>query len=68
MSDTHHRDSRYHSLEVWRGLICILVVLEHTAVALWYGSGDVRALELAIRRWLLVPLSWNLGRAIVLCH
>jgi peptidoglycan/LPS O-acetylase OafA/YrhL len=61
MQGSPARDTRYHSLDVWRGLICILVVLEHTGVALWHDSTTGNGLERLLRETLMVPLSWNLG-------
>jgi peptidoglycan/LPS O-acetylase OafA/YrhL len=54
-------DSRYRSLDVWRGLICILVVLEHTGVALWSGIAEASGVQRWIRQLIVTPLTWNLG-------
>ncbi len=61
MSQTPHQDSRYRSIDVWRGVFCILVVLEHAGVVLWTRViGDDGSLRLL--KWRLVqPLLWNLG-------
>jgi len=50
---------RYQMLDVWRGVVCLLVVLEHAGVALWQGVDDVKGLEGSIRRFVVGSLTWN---------
>ncbi len=39
MPATLPQSVRYHALDIWRGVVCLVVVLEHAAVALWSVSG-----------------------------
>jgi peptidoglycan/LPS O-acetylase OafA/YrhL len=57
MTPSPGRSPRYRSLDVWRGIICLFVVLEHAGVALWPGAYEAGWLAQAIER----VLSWNLG-------
>lgn len=52
---------RYQALDLWRGVICLFVVLEHAVVALWQGSsyGDEDATPL--RRLIVAPFQTNWG-------
>lgn len=52
--------SRYHALDVWRGLVCLLVVLEHAGVALWCVGGG-SGLEGRLQRMIVGSLQLNLG-------
>ena len=53
---------RYHALDIWRGIVCLVVVLEHAAVCLWGGGSDRVVGEVYwARDWLVQVLSWNLG-------
>jgi peptidoglycan/LPS O-acetylase OafA/YrhL len=61
MSSPMASDSRYRSIDVWRGLVCLLVVLEHTGVALWRGMTEGHGLEGGLRQAIVTPLQWNLG-------
>ena len=61
MTEIPLRDPRYRSLDVWRGLICMMVVFEHTAVALWSGKLQGHGIEGWLRRLIVTPLEWNLG-------
>src|SRR4051794_6302491 len=54
--------TRYQMLDVWRGVVCLLVVLEHAGVALWqmdyHGSS---AWEGWLRFGLAKSLQFDLG-------
>ena len=56
MSSSAIKTSRYQALDLWRGLICLFVVLEHAVVALWSDSQ-----ESWVRRILVAPFQTNLG-------
>lgn len=53
---------RYQMLDVWRGVVCLVVVLEHAGVVLWPVE---RALESGwegwLQGWLVSALQWNFG-------
>src|SRR4051812_61567 len=51
---------RYESLDLWRGAICLFVVLEHAAVALWQGSTVADGASL-LRRVVVAPFLTNWG-------
>jgi peptidoglycan/LPS O-acetylase OafA/YrhL len=55
------RDHRYHALDIWRGVICLIVVLEHASICLHPGQSGAGGFEGFLRRALAAPLSWNLG-------
>jgi peptidoglycan/LPS O-acetylase OafA/YrhL len=55
------RSPRFHALDVWRGAVCLLVVLEHAAVALWPVVGDGVGLDGRLRRWIVGSLGLFLG-------
>ncbi len=52
---------RYHALDLWRGLFCLVVVLEHAGVALWPGISDASGFEQGLRLAIVTPLRWNVG-------
>lgn len=55
------RSLRFHALDVWRGVVCLLVVLEHAGVALWAGAGEGTGLDGWVRRAFVWCLELNLG-------
>jgi len=52
--------TRYRALDAWRGIVCLVVVLEHAGVALWPGVGSEGS-EGSIRRAIVAALTLNLG-------
>ena len=44
MDDRRRAGTRYQALDAWRGIVCLVVVLEHAGVALWHA--DLRAIGL----------------------
>lgn len=58
--DLEH-NPRYQCLDLWRGLFCLFVVLEHAAVALWPGAAEGSEGARQLKIWLLAPLMKNLG-------
>src|SRR5262249_9397625 len=52
---------RYQMLDVWRGLVCLVVVLEHVGVALWGGADGGVGLEGGVRRAVVQALRLNFG-------
>ncbi|MFO0910781.1 MAG: acyltransferase [Isosphaeraceae bacterium] len=52
---------RYQMLDVWRGLICLLVVLEHAAVALWERGGEGSGFDGWSRSSIVWLLTLNIG-------
>ena len=60
MSSPTSRSPRFHALDVWRGAVCLLVVLEHAGVSLWFVA-DAPGLEGRLQRLLMNVLSLNLG-------
>ena len=55
------RSTRYQALDAWRGIVCLIVVLEHAGVALWESTDTWSGVEGAARRALLTSLTLNLG-------
>lgn len=56
------RSVRYHALDIWRGIVCLVVVLEHAAICLWsVPPGLVTANWQPARDWLVWSLSQNVG-------
>ncbi|WP_435005791.1 acyltransferase family protein [Tundrisphaera lichenicola] len=53
--------TRYQALDVWRGIVCLVVVLEHAGVALWSGAGDASNFEGFVRRGIVWLLQLNVG-------
>ena len=49
------RSPRFHALDVWRGLVCLLVVAEHAAVCLW-GTDQGRGIDGYLR--------WSIARSL----
>lgn len=54
------RTKRYQALDMWRGAICLFVVLEHAAVALWQGSSTSDGGS-RLREILVAPFQTNWG-------
>lgn len=53
---------RYHALDIWRGIVCLVVVLEHAAVCLWSIPAEgVSGASRPVREWLVWSLSQNVG-------
>ena len=53
---------RYQMLDVWRGLVCLVVVLEHVGVVLWpFDSPQAAGWDGWLRGWLVSGLTWNFG-------
>lgn len=53
---------RYLMLDVWRGLVCLVVVLEHAGVVLWpVGNTLASDGEGFLQQWILSILQWNFG-------
>ena len=52
---------RYQMLDVWRGVVCLLVVLEHVGVVLWVGAGDAPGVQGWFQRAVVAVLSLNIG-------
>lgn len=57
---TPAKTTRYQALDMWRGLICLFVVLEHAAVALWQGLGEEEG-GTFLRRLIVAPFQTNWG-------
>src|SRR5436305_12095781 len=55
------RSPRFHALDVWRGAVCLWVVLEHAGVALWSEAERGTGLDHWLRRGLVSILELNLG-------
>jgi peptidoglycan/LPS O-acetylase OafA/YrhL len=52
---------RYQSLDVIRGIVCVLVILEHAGVALWTGWEHDSAVATWLRQAIVSVLQLNLG-------
>ena len=52
--------TRYQALDVWRGIVCVVVVLEHAAVSLWHAP-MATGLQAWIQGAVVTVLSLNLG-------
>jgi peptidoglycan/LPS O-acetylase OafA/YrhL len=52
---------RYQMLDVWRGLICLVVVLEHVGVILWDVGPEAHGWDGWFRRSIVTALRWNVG-------
>jgi peptidoglycan/LPS O-acetylase OafA/YrhL len=61
MTSPTERSPRFHALDVWRGVVCLLVVLEHAAVALWSTGGAGAGLDGLVRRAITRSLGQFLG-------
>ena len=62
MEVTPPKSVRYHALDIWRGIVCLVVVLEHAAVCLWSVPADQVAVGGGpLRGWLVWSLSQNVG-------
>lgn len=55
------KSPRYQMLDVWRGVICLLVLLEHVGVTLWTGSDQGTGWEGWLRQTITRALTWNIG-------
>ena len=60
MPENPTRAERYQALDIWRGIICLFVVLEHAVVALWQGSGDAEGGGY-LRTLIVAPFRTNWG-------
>jgi len=60
MATATARSTRYQALDVWRGIVCLVVVLEHAGVALWPNTG-VGMSETPVRRAIVSALMLNVG-------
>jgi peptidoglycan/LPS O-acetylase OafA/YrhL len=58
----HGGNARFQMLDVWRGVVCLVVVLEHVGVVLW-GPAKVLppGLDGSLRYRLVSALQWNFG-------
>jgi len=54
------KSTRYHALDIWRGVVCVVVVLEHAAVCLWGGEGTYMDSTWATRA-ITTCLTLNIG-------
>ena len=53
---------RYHALDIWRGIVCLVVVLEHAGVALWFDSLErIPGQSYWLRDSVVMSLRLNLG-------
>lgn len=52
---------RYEMLDVWRGVVCLVAVLEHAGVALWQGVDEGQGLDGWLRRLIVGALTWNVA-------
>ena len=60
--DADPTSPRYQMLEVWRGLVSIVVVLEHVGVALWSRSDEAtNGWTGGFQRVIETVLKWNVG-------
>lgn len=55
------RSSRFESLDLWRGLLCVYIVFEHAGVLLWRGAGEASGVDGWLRQALVTPLTWHVG-------
>ena len=51
---------RYQALDAWRGIVCLVVVLEHAGVSLWSAVGG-HGFSGAVQRAMIWSLTLNLG-------
>jgi peptidoglycan/LPS O-acetylase OafA/YrhL len=61
MEPTVERSHRYQSLDVWRGVACLMVVVHHAAVAVEWDRSHGPGLEGWLRRGVLGLLGLGLG-------
>jgi len=66
MSEGHPRailskSPRYEMLDVWRGVVCLVVVMEHVGVSLWAGTSEGQGWEGRLRQAIGSALTWNFG-------
>src|SRR4051812_41333516 len=53
--------TRYQALDAWRGIVCLIVVLEHAGVALWGLDVGVSGFDGLLRQGIVTALCLNLG-------
>jgi peptidoglycan/LPS O-acetylase OafA/YrhL len=53
--------TRYQALDAWRGIVCLIVVLEHAGVALWNLDGGITGFDGWLRQGIVRLLCLNLG-------
>ena len=59
---TTSKSVRYHALDIWRGLVCLVVVVEHAGICLLSATPEqMTAVHRWIRAWITLSLSLNLG-------
>ena len=58
------KSRRYQMLDVWRGVISLLVVLEHVGVVLWDGSDAAAGMSGVFWRGIVWALRLNIGTAL----
>ncbi len=54
------KSTRYHALDIWRGVVCVVVVLEHAAVALWTDQVGFEGSS-RVQRAIVTCLTLNIG-------
>ena len=53
---------RYHALDIWRGIVCLVVVLEHAAVCLWSAAENgATGFLVKTQEWIIWASRLNLG-------
>lgn len=55
------KSPRYQALDAWRGIVCLIVVLEHAGVAIWREAVGTPGLGLRVREGIVAVLTLNLG-------
>ena len=58
------KSTRYHALDIWRGIVCVIVVLEHAAVCLWSVPETLQESGWA-RRAIVTCLTLNIGAPLI---
>src|SRR5258708_5072544 len=54
--------TRYQALDAWRGIVCLIVVLEHAGVALWNQvDHGIAGFDGFLRHGIVTVLCLNLG-------
>lgn len=64
MNQTTPKAPRYRLLDHWRGFLCLFVVVEHAAVALWPFLGDGTGPDGLVRIGLVRLLNLNCGTSL----
>jgi len=59
--DVNTGHTRYQMLDVWRGLVCVVVVLEHSGVVFWTGANEATGWSGWLQRTVVRALTWNIG-------